>query len=475
MGIGSIYVCSSSFMLRCLRRQSHRHHSVKPIVITHLVFALSMCDIMLNVWILIIWIPPTLFNQMQFYPVITCKIIGAFGQFFLVSSSCFYCVIIYITWTMMTATASCSNPNPQRRRSTFASVLKINKKSDYSNIPYQKMTDDNQSRYFPNTSSMEQKRAVLTEKLNKIVIRGSIFALITSTILTAVPFIDDGYGYVQNVSDAANDMFICWISNHFYQLSLYIPIAIYMIFALILTFFSLFRTRKVSKTTIDSKKKNKKWKLIQRLFAFTFIFMMTWICALLYWLWITISRHSNPPFILMVLHHLSFGCIGFGNSIVWLKSTSFQSCCKSLKQQYKNMNDTPRISERIKRLVTNSPEDEYGITYNQYITKLNEQKDSEVKNTKPQTYKLDRITVQNLNRHKRSFKTPKNSVTPNKTSLLNENSDIQMSEMSSPSMRNSKSIPLHSRMSTILSDVFASDDDELEFSMNSSQSRFSLS
>ena len=101
-----------------------------------------------------------------------------------------------------------------------------------------------------------------------------------------------------------------------------------------------------------------------------------------------------------------------------------------------------------------------------------------MKTTEPQTYKLDRVAVQNLNRHKKSFKTPNNSVVPNQsTKILNESSDIQMSEMSSPGIASSgsKSTPLHNRQATILSEVFSSDEDELEFSVNSSQSRFSLS
>ena len=374
--IGSIYVCSSSFMLRCLRKRvTHLHHSSKPIVLTHLLFWLSFGDIMINIWILITWIPPAIIDETHVYPPTTCQIIGAFGQFFLVASSCFYCVIIYITWTMMAAAYATSSD--QGRRSTIASAFNF-KKNGLNNIPYHRLTEDfhdNQSRYFSNaSSSVEQKREALTEKLNKIVMSGGKLTLILSVILTMVPYIGtihkkyhlpqtdcifyagNSYGYMRSVED---DMFVCWITDHFYQLTLYIPVAIYILFALILTLHSLCQTRKISKR-MDSRKKSKKWKLIQRLLAFTFIFVMTWLFPLLYWSLMTISTGSDPPFSLMVLQHLSFGCIGFGNSIIWLRSTSFQSCGKSMKQyknNKRNMDVNSRISQRIKRLVTGTPED----------------------------------------------------------------------------------------------------------------------
>eukprot|EP01084_Bolivina_argentea_P211476 359741_1 len=279
--IGSIYVCFSAYMLRRLRQLPRKRNITKPFVITHLVFWMSFSDIMINIWILLVWIPPIM-NLSNYYPINICKIIGAFGQFFFVASSCFYCVIIYVTWIMVTAAYSMIVKSKQ---TLFTSIPLSNAHNLESNVPYQRMNNDN-----------DQTKNNLTQKLNKIVIRGGIFSISMAIILTCVPFIGDSYGYVYNVSTYEYEKFECWITVHYYQLCLYIPILIYMLFALILTLYSIYRVRKIAKVKANKNfNKTKKGLLIRRLLSFTIIFILTWIFPLIYGiLWPFIIKQSNP-------------------------------------------------------------------------------------------------------------------------------------------------------------------------------------
>ena len=137
---------------------------------------------------------------------------------------------------------------------------------------------------------------------------------------------------MDNVSDSDHDTFECWIIDHYYQLCLYIPIGTYMIFAIILTIYSIYRVRKIGKVKSNKDfSKTKRGLLIQRLLAFTIIFLITWIFPLIVRLWPFMFDVKAPPFIFLVLHHASLGCIGLGNSIVWISSSSFPGCNKSLK------------------------------------------------------------------------------------------------------------------------------------------------
>ena len=90
---------------------------------------------------------------------------------------------------------------------------------------------------------------------------------------------------MDDVTDSESEI-ECWINNHYYQLCLYIPIVLYMIFAIILTIYSIYRVRKIAKAKSNKDfNKTKKGLLIKRLLAFTIIFIVTWIFPLIVRLW----------------------------------------------------------------------------------------------------------------------------------------------------------------------------------------------
>ena len=185
--IGSIYVCISAYLLRHVRKLSKRQ-TMKPLLITHCVFWMSFSDIMINIWILLLW-TPAIFNSTEYYPSSTCALIATFGQFFLIASSCFYSVIIYITWVMVTAMYSAV---VHSQMNLFHSTPNTDIDTP-SPAPYHRLNDNltpSTFSLFSNKSSYtEETRNSFTKKLNKIVIRGGIFSLIMAIVLTIIPLI----------------------------------------------------------------------------------------------------------------------------------------------------------------------------------------------------------------------------------------------------------------------------------------------
>eukprot|EP00484_Ammonia_sp_Unknown_P029555 CAMPEP_0197038122 /NCGR_PEP_ID=MMETSP1384-20130603/15133_1 /TAXON_ID=29189 /ORGANISM="Ammonia sp." /LENGTH=416 /DNA_ID=CAMNT_0042468517 /DNA_START=250 /DNA_END=1500 /DNA_ORIENTATION=- len=357
--------------------------------------------------------------------------------------------------------------------------------------------------------SAEHAKNALINTVHKVALRGGIFAICISMVLTAIPFLDNSYGYVNNVSSSVHDEFECWITGHYYQLCLYIPITLYILFALILTLYSVCKIRQIAQVKANADfNQTKKALLIRRLWSFTAIFVCTWIFPLTVRVWPLLITDKDPPFWLLVLHHASLGCIGLGNSIVWITSSSFQSCNKSIKviratraqsvaSQRHNAKNKPL--NRVKRFLTNADDD----PFSEYIlnaslastTKKSSRAVSSVHNLennypphnrfsdgynveteKSTTYKLqlDPAAVHKLNRHKKSFKRDaQNAHQDRKHKKRNANQDeedhVQMSKVSSASTYSARNTRLSTRTTT--TDIF---DDDDEFSIDESMSKYSV-
>ena len=315
---------------------------------------MSACDIFINIWILLVWIPP-IFKFSNRWTNFQCSIIGTFGQFFLVAAVCWYCVIMYCLWLLI----SSSNRSLYRSfNDNFDAMINLSDYDDFSNTMYysspftrsstKNITNNNnkKKRRSKQTSSiiakynnwrqpstfMSRKRETLSQHLRRGANIGAILTVIISCVLTGIPWIDKSYGYVENVDPNKANKFECWIENSNWQLTLYLPILIYMIVAIIVLVVCIIRLNKVNSNVKSNQdfRKTKKGLLIQRLIIFLIIFWLTWTVPLTIRIWYFFT-HDYAPFVLVALHHASLGFIGLGNSIVWITSTSFQSFTKSLK------------------------------------------------------------------------------------------------------------------------------------------------
>lgn len=115
----------------------------------------------------------------------------------------------------------------------------------------------------------------------------------------------------------------CWVKDKIYALLLYGPVIIALIFHYIVLFTAFIKWK-------HTKSFNNAYKLLfKRLLSFAVVFTIIRLPPTIVRIY---AIFNEPPFTLIILHHIGVAAVGFGNGIVWY----FNTHCGSI---HKNSND----------------------------------------------------------------------------------------------------------------------------------------
>lgn len=281
-------------MMRQLRKQeneqaeslAHRGEAFweKPILITHHIFWMSFCDMILSLWAIILWGPKLFDVQLLQLSPISCSIGGIIVQFGATGSVVWYFVI---AWCL------------------FSTIFGLD---------------------------------LLEKSPNRSELYHSIFAWSIICIVMIIPAIDNEYGCYDNLRNKDSE---CWVRDPLYYLTLYIPVLIVVSFAIFLLlcvwlrFYLCSNHRRQGISIHDSV-------IISRLTLFTIVFILAWIWPLCDRMYSVISGNS-APYWLTVLHHWALGLIGCANALCWSRSKHFQSFGKSYHIMSQNKQHKTRL------------------------------------------------------------------------------------------------------------------------------------
>ena len=120
------------------------------------------------------------------------------------------------------------------------------------------------------------------------------------------PIIGDTYGYVTNPNGPE---FECWIKNSSYQLCLYIPVSIYLLFSICLMIYCIYAGYKKQLSTLHV-----------RIICFTIVFVIVWIGPVIDRVYSVLQVHQTTPDIPQFIvwwHDIGLGSSGWTNALVW--------------------------------------------------------------------------------------------------------------------------------------------------------------
>eukprot|EP01084_Bolivina_argentea_P013895 26020_1 len=104
----------------------------------------------------------------------------------------------------------------------------------------------------------------------------------------------------------------CWIHDKGFQMTLYIPLSVYLI-----TTFYIFCWIGCRKCNLVPKGDTRAEPLQNKLFAFSVLFFSIYLFPTMARIWDFINN-GNTPIVFVVLHHILVSCIGLGNFLVWI-------------------------------------------------------------------------------------------------------------------------------------------------------------
>eukprot|EP01083_Nonionella_stella_P027267 75068_1 len=356
--IGSVYVCISTYMLRHRSKQSH--------LMMHLISVASLTICCISIWVFIVSIPRA-FSSAQPYSQQPCTIIGIFGQFCFMSSSCLYCLIGYVTWILISDVSS-------------------NLITGDATTPYHRLLDYTYDEY--NEFYLDQTQ--LHFKLNKTVMVGGTASMLIVLVLTILPVIGNGYG------DSIMD---CWIKDTAYQLVSLVVISLCLLFCFIITLFSVYKLKKITNLSrYQDLKYTKKVSLIRVLLKFNVIFSVLLVFGLPMRIWTVTRKETEPPLVLVTLRYVGLCCIGLCNCVVWITSSLFQT----FNQEKTQDNMRYSVRQSVHGRVTNGGNEQ--SLKSLYASGGSGPSDD----ITPKTYKLDACDrhSKTLNRYSKSFKPP---------------------------------------------------------------------
>ena len=270
--LGSYYVIISSiyFKNKLIRDQRKAYKKIGKKVnlsndirltndytVTDIIMWMCMTHLILDIFLILNYIPQMISKTFKFSDN-TCKLIGLFGQFSGIASPLWHLIIAWSLYYLLT-------------------------RNDYNNY----------------------NKFVLIKQKTKL-----ISGLIVLTILgTIIPIIDDAYGELTNNQDFSE--WECWINKNDYQLIVFIPMIISVLFHYIVLIIACFKYAKTKSFT------NAYVILMKRLIVWIIVFSILRIIPTFVRFLVIFNLDDDIPFILIVLHHYCIGLWGFGNGIVW--------------------------------------------------------------------------------------------------------------------------------------------------------------
>ena len=176
---------------------------------------------------------------------------------------------------------------------------------------------------------------VTLEKIEDTMWKNHVFVWTIALIATIIPFGFDGYGYVPNSNGA---FFQCWISKSKFQLCLYGPVIIYLLFSLCLMLYCVYKgcrfdekynsaannnvglTESPLHTRRISSSPNKLTRLNMQIVYFTIVFVLAWSGPVVNRMMTIIKPSESVPDWIVWWHDIGITSIGLSNAAIWMKS-----------------------------------------------------------------------------------------------------------------------------------------------------------